>query len=80
MKNTFINKNLTNLKSENLDWTLLQSEMKPEHIKNIIVELLNLESKTRIKMMNDLDKLKIKLGTPGVYIKIAEAVLKATKQ
>jgi len=28
MKNTFINKNLTNLKSENLDWTLLQSEMK----------------------------------------------------
>ena len=59
---------------------LLQSEMKPEHIKNIIVELLNLESKTRIKMMNDLDKVKIKLGTPGVYIKIAEEVLKATKQ
>ena len=28
MKNTFINKNLTNLKSENLDWALLQSEMK----------------------------------------------------
>ena len=28
MKNTFINKNLSNLKSENLDWTLLQSEMK----------------------------------------------------
>ena len=80
MKNTFINKNLTNLKSENLDWTLLQSEMKPEHIKNIIVELLNFESKTRIKMMNDLDKVKIKLGTPGVYIKIAEEVLKATKQ
>ena len=59
---------------------LLQSEMKPEHIKNIIVELLNFESKTRIKMMNDLDKVKIKLGTPGVYIKIAEEVLKATKQ
>ena len=59
---------------------LLQSEMKPERIKNRIVKLLNLESKTRIKMMNDLDKVKIKLGTPGVYIKIAEEVLKATKQ
>jgi chromosomal replication initiator protein len=28
MKNTFINKNLANLKSENLDWPLLQTEMK----------------------------------------------------
>ena len=28
MNNTFKNKNLTNLKSENLDWSLIQSEMK----------------------------------------------------
>ena len=28
MNNTFINKNLNNLKSENLDWKLVQTEMK----------------------------------------------------
>ena len=53
---------------------LLQSEMKPEHIKNIIVELLNLESKTRIKMMNNLDKVKIKLGTLAYTLKFEGSI------
>ena len=37
------------------------------------------KSKIRNQMMEDFLKIKNKLGTPGVYAKIANEILKATK-
>ena len=56
----------------------LQSKMQPENIKNKLVELLDDKSKLRHKMLNDFIKIKEKLGSPGVYIKVASDILKAT--
>ena len=57
----------------------LQSEMQPNIIKNKLIELIDEKSKTRNKMMEDFLAIKNKLGTPGVYAKIANEILKATK-
>ena len=57
----------------------LQSEMQPNIIKNKLIELIDEKSKTRNKMMEDFLTIKNKLGTPGVYAKIANEILKATK-
>ncbi len=58
---------------------LLQSKMKPNIIKNKLIELLDEKSELRKQMMDDFFIIKNKLGTPGVYIKIANEILKATK-
>ena len=57
----------------------LQSEMKPNIIKNKLIELIDEKSKLRNQMMEDFLTIKDKLGTPGVYAKIANEILKATK-
>ncbi len=56
----------------------LQSKMQPEDIKNKLVELLDDKSKLRHQMLDDFIKVKEKLGSPGVYIKVASDILKAT--
>ena len=56
----------------------LQNKMKPENIKNKLVELLNEKSKIRNQMLDDFINIKKKLGSPGVYIKIASDILKST--
>ena len=56
----------------------LQNKMKPENIKNKLVELLNEKSKLRNQMLDDFINIKKKLGSPGVYIKIASDILKST--
>ena len=58
----------------------LQSKMEPENIKNKLVELLDDKSKIRNKMLDDFINIKEKLGSPGVYIKVASDVLKTTDQ
>ena len=57
----------------------LQSEMKPYIIKNKLIELIDEKSKLRNQMMEDFLTIKDKLGTPGVYAKIANEIFKATK-
>ena len=57
----------------------LQSEMKPNIIKNKLIELIDEKSRIRNQMMEDFLTIKNKLGTPGVYAKIANEILKATK-
>ena len=57
----------------------LQSEMNPFIIKNKLLELIDEKSKLRKQMIEDFVKVKNKLGTPGVYSKIANEILKATK-
>ena len=57
----------------------LQSKMKPNNIKNKLIELIDEKSKLRNKMMEDFLKIKNRLGTPGVYAKIADEILKETK-
>ena len=56
----------------------LQSEMEPNIIKNKLIELIDEKSKLRNQMMEDFLTIKDKLGTPGVYAKIANEILKAT--
>ena len=56
----------------------LQSKMQPENIKNKLVELLDDKSEIRHQMLDDFIKVKEKLGSPGVYIKVASDILKAT--
>ena len=58
---------------------LLQSDMKPEKIRKKISNLISLNSKYRHKMINDLKKVRSKLGSPGVYNRIAEEIIKKTK-
>ncbi len=57
----------------------LQSEMKPNTIKNKLIELIDEKSKLRNQMIEDFLKIKNTLGTPGVYARIANEILKATK-
>ena len=56
----------------------LQSKMKPENIKDKLVELLDERSKLRNQMLDDFIKVKEKLGPSGVYLKVASDILKAT--
>ena len=58
---------------------LLQSDMKPENIKNKVIEIINKKSNTYSQMKKDLEIVKNKLGIPGVYNKIAGEILKVTK-
>ena len=57
----------------------LQSEMQPKTIMNKLIELMDEKSKLRNQMMEDFLTIKDNLGTPGVYAKIANEILKATK-
>ena len=57
----------------------LQSEMDPNIMKNKLLELMEEKSKIRDQMMEDFLLVKNKLGAPGVYAKIANEILKATK-
>ena len=57
----------------------LQSEMKPDIIKNKLLELIDEDSKSRKQMMEDFQIIKNKLGAPGVYASVANEILKATK-
>ena len=59
---------------------LLQSKMTPENIKTNLIKLIEEKSDTRTKMQKELNQVKSKLGSPGVYNKIAEEILKETKQ
>ncbi len=58
----------------------LQSNMKPENIKNKLIELMNRKSDLHNQMIKNFLKIKNKLGVPGVYTKVAYEILKATKQ
>ncbi len=58
----------------------LQSKMEPENIKTKLIELLDDKSKLRNQMLNDFINVKEKLGSPGVYIKVASDILKATSK
>ena len=53
--------------------------MKPDVIKTKLIELIDEKSKSRKQMMEDFLIIKKKLGAPGVYAKIANEILKATK-
>ena len=54
--------------------------MKPENIKDKLLELLDDKSSLRNQMLDDFIKIKGKLGTPGVYLRVAREILKATKK
>tara|TARA_B100001027_G_scaffold216103_1_gene191556 strand:- start:1599 stop:2720 length:1122 start_codon:yes stop_codon:yes gene_type:complete len=56
----------------------LQSKMKPENITDKLVELIDDKSKLRNQMLDDFVRIKEKLGSPGVYFKVASDILKAT--
>ena len=58
----------------------LQSEMRPEKIKTKLLELLDDKSSFRNQMLDDFIKIKGKLGTPGVYLRVASEILKATRK
>ena len=51
-----------------------------QSIKNKLIELLNDKSELRNQMLDDFIKIKGKLGTPGVYLRVASEILKATKK
>ena len=57
----------------------LQSEMRPEK-KTKLLELLDDKSSFRNQMLDDFIKIKGKLGTPGVYLRVASEILKATRK
>ena len=54
--------------------------MKPNMIKNKLIKLIDEKSKIRGQMMKDFLIVKNRLGAPGVYAKIANEILKATKK
>ena len=54
----------------------IQSGMKPIKMRDKIIELLDPTSKTRLLMLENLEKMKIKLGAPGVYKNVAESIIK----
>ena len=54
----------------------IQSGMKPIKMRDKIIELLDPTSKTRLLMLENLEKMKIKLGVPGVYKNVAESIIK----
>ncbi len=58
----------------------LQSDMNPEKIQNNLVKLLDINSTTRNIMVQNLEKVKKQLGSPGVYKKIAETIIKKTNK
>jgi lipid-A-disaccharide synthase len=57
---------------------LLQDDMNPKLILKTIVPLFDMESEERKKMFLEYEKLKKSLGSPGVYIRVAESILEKT--
>tara|TARA_B100001175_G_scaffold279143_1_gene256158 strand:+ start:645 stop:1763 length:1119 start_codon:yes stop_codon:yes gene_type:complete len=56
----------------------LQNEMKPNLLSEEIVDLLNTESKSRQKMLDEFNNIKKMLGNSGVFLRIADLILKKT--
>ncbi|GIS53419.1 lipid-A-disaccharide synthase [bacterium] len=57
----------------------LQSDMNSSTLANELLPLLNLESEERKKMLPKLESVKKDLGSPGVYGRVATAILERTK-
>ena len=57
---------------------LLQDDMNPKLILKTIAPLFDMESEKRKKMFLDYEKLKKSLGSPGVYMRVAESILEKT--
>ena len=57
----------------------LQSDMNSSRLANELLPLLNLESEERNKMLPKLESVKKDLGSPGVYGRVATAILERTK-
>ena len=56
----------------------LQDKMKPNLLSEEIISLLNTESKGRQKMLDDFNSIKQMLGDSGVFLRIADLILKRT--
>ena len=56
----------------------LQDEMKPNLLSEEIIDLLNTESKGRQKMLDEFNNIKRMLGDSGVFLRIADLILKNT--
>ena len=56
----------------------LQDKMEPNLLSEEIIGLLNTESKGRQKMLNEFNNIKKMLGDSGVFLRIAELILKRT--
>ena len=57
----------------------LQGDMNSSRLANELLPLLNLESEERNKMLPKLESVKKDLGSPGVYGRVATAILERTK-
>ena len=57
---------------------LLQDDMNPKLILKTIAPLFDMESEKRKKMFLEYEKLKKSLGSPGVYMRVAESILEKT--
>ena len=57
---------------------LLQDDMNPKLILKTIAPLFDMESEERKKMFLEYEKLKKSLGSPGVYMRVAESILEKT--
>ena len=56
----------------------LQHRMKPNLLSEEIIDLLNTESKGRQKMLNEFNNIRQMLGDSGVFLRIADLILKRT--
>ena len=52
--------------------------MNPKLILKTIAPLFDMESEKRKKMFLEYEKLKKSLGSPGVYMRVAESILEKT--
>ena len=52
--------------------------MKPDKLVNELLPLLDVDSEKRKKMLYDFANLKELLGSPGVYERTAELIIKQT--
>ena len=57
---------------------LLQSDMASENIVQKLIPLLDHNSNQRRTMIKELEKIKTKLGQPGVYQRAASDIIKKT--
>jgi lipid-A-disaccharide synthase len=57
---------------------LLQNRMKPDKLVNELLPLLDVDSEKRKKMLYNFANLKELLGSPGVYERTAELIIKQT--
>ena len=57
---------------------LLQSNMASENIVHKLIPLLDHKSDQRRTMVKELEKIKTKLGQPGVYQRAASDIIKKT--